>query len=244
MMQVISGWRWLNKHIPLKEKLELKHQAQVLDLDCLNKGGFNFAPYRKHETVLITGDGNCLAQDVKSFEDLDIPHDVYCVNRSMLFFERPINHWGAVDCEESMWFTENVNSKIKPTGHRILRHSIGILPQGFDVFWRASSYAQMTAYGQHLWQGNSVFLAILSSINMGYKRLVLAGVPLDTNKHWYDPEGAEGPNWLGKVYRQWMDFKLKHSQADKVRSMGGYSAFILGAPDKEWFNGNGSRARR
>lgn len=236
-MQTIAGWRWLDRVISQEEKIKTKHEIKVMDLDCLNKGGFDFAPFCKNKTVLITGDGDCLGDDVTRFEAFGVPHDVYCVNRSMLWFERPINHWAAVDCEESMWFTENLNSKIGGNGHKILRHCIGILPYGFDVFWRAANFNDMTPTGQHLWQGNSVFLAILSSLKMGYEKVILAGVPLDTNKHWYDPEGLKGPNWLGRVYRQWMDFQLEHPKADNIRSMGGYSAFILGKATKEWING-------
>lgn len=238
-MKVISGWRWIDKQISVEQKLTVKNDTKVLDLECLNNGGFDFSSYCKNKTVLITGDGNCLANDVTRFEQFNLPHDVYCVNRSMLWFERPITHWAAVDCEESMWFTKNLNSKITPSGHRILRHGIGVLPYGFDVFWRAANYGEMTPVGQHLWQGNSVFLAILSSIKMGYSKIVLAGVPLDTSKHWYAPEGSTGPNWLGKVYRQWMDFKTEHPGSSGVRAMSGYSAFILGEATEGWFNGDG-----
>jgi hypothetical protein len=60
-------------------------------------------------------------------------------------------------------------------------------------------------------------------------------MPLDSTPHWYeDPSTNRGPNWAGHVYTQWMDFKLKVPGAANVKSMSGYSAFILGEADKKW----------
>jgi hypothetical protein len=237
-MQVIAGWGWKHREVAVEEKLKVKNQAKILAVELLNEGGFDFPRFCLNDTVLITGDGHTLPHDVRHFESLAIPHDVYCVNRSMLFFERPITHWAAVDIEETVWFSENINSKVKPVGHRILRHGVGELKVGNDVHWRAVNFAQLNTIAKHLWTGNSTLLAILSSIVMDYKRIVLAGVPLDTGPHWYEPEGTEGPNWVGMVYRQWMDFKMEIPEAERVRSLSGYSAFIFGKPTKEWLNGD------
>jgi hypothetical protein len=41
--------------------------------------------------------------------------------------------------------------------------------------------------------------------------------------------------WNGWCFTQWMDFKMKcPEEADKVRSMGGYSAFIVGEASRDW----------
>ena len=62
-------------------------------------------------------------------------------------------------------------------------------------------------------------------------------MPLDSLPHWYeDPAVHAGPNWAGHVYRQWMDFAQKVPGAENVRSMSGYSAFILGEATKDWIN--------
>jgi len=34
-----------------------------------------------------------------------------------------------------------------------------------------------------------------------------------------------------------MDYKMEAPEAEKVRSMGGYSAFIMGKANKEWVTG-------
>jgi hypothetical protein len=239
-MKVFAAWGWKNKEVAQEEKLKEKNQAKILAVELLNKNGFPFENYCKNDTVLITGDGHTLPNDVRHFESLNIPHDVYCVNRSMLFFERPITHWGAVDSEESVWFSMHLNKKIKPKGHRVIRHGVGRFPVAHDVHWRAINFNEMNPIAKHLWTGNSSLLAILSAIVMDYKRIVLAGIPLDTGPHWYQPKGTQGPNWVGMVYRQWMDLKMERPEAERIRSLSGYSAFIFGKPTKEWLNGNGN----
>ena len=239
-MKRIIGWSWLHQHIPIEERMKVKNQAKIISVDLINRD-FPFDRFCKHDTVFVTGDGHTLPQDVKKFESWNIPHDLFCVNRSMIFFERPVTHWAAVDTDEAVWFSENVNEKIMPEGHRIVRHTIGKLLVGADVYWEPINFAEpitpVTGVPRRIWTGNSGLLAILSSIYMGYKKIVLAGIPLDTKQHWYEPEGTEGPNWVGMVYRQWMDFKIEIPEAENVRSLSGYSAFILGKPTKEWLNG-------
>jgi hypothetical protein len=239
-MKTISGWKWVHKNIPIEQKLKNSNQVKVFAVELINPPqlSINLSAFCQHDTVLITGDGASLPKDVKNFESFNVDYDTYCVNRSMLYFQKPINHWGAVDCEEATWFSENLNAAIKPNGHRICRHTIGILPWGFDAFWRADNFEDMMGYAKNIWTGNSAYMAMLVCIEMGYKKIVVAGVPLDTGPHWYEPEGTEGPNWVGKVYRQWMDFKTKVPGAERVRSMSGYSGFILEQPTKEWLNGN------
>jgi len=233
-MKTIGGWKWVHKCIPGAEKRKRKNLVKVIKVNCLNNN-LDFSQYLHNPIVLITGDGHTLPEDVKRFEAFGIPHDLYCVNRSMLFFERAVTHWAAVDADESVWFAENVTGKITTNGN-ILRHTIGVLPSGYDVFWMADN--ELEGVAKHLWAGNSSMLAILSSIEMGYEKIVLAGVPLDNGPHWYEHEDVPGPEWIGRVYQQWMDVKMKRPEAEIVRSMSGYSAFIFGEATKEWLDGN------
>lgn len=185
-----------------------------------------------HETVLVTGDGGCLPDDVQRFEAFGIPHDLFCVNRSLLYFQRPVQHWAAVDAEESAWYSQYVPAATESRGH-IIRHTIGTCPVGYDVFWGIVDDLE-NENQKSIWAGNSGYFAVLASLHMGYRRVVLGGMPLDRSAHWYEPEDDVGPNWVGACYTQWMDFKMQHPEAHRVRSLSGYSAFILGTADREW----------
>jgi len=234
-LETFTLWKWKKKGIPLSERVKKRNQAKVWALRCVNRESFD--DLRKNDTVLVTGDAWTLPEDVKIFESFGIPHDLYCVNRSMLFFERPVLHWAAVDAEESAWFAANVNDKVFPHGHRIWRHTLGIIPIAYDWFWQVCN-DDRSEIGKHLWMGNTGYFAILTAVAMGYKKIVIAGMPLDNGRHFYDPEGTEGPQWIGRAYTQWMDFKLKVPESERVRSMSGYTAFMLGRADKEWLNGD------
>ena len=174
-----------------------------------------------------------MIEDVKEFESWEIPHDLFCVNRSLIFFERQVDHWAAVDTEEGMWFSQNLNSKVQPD-KRILRHTIGWFPEAYDCFWEMN-FKPESEYQRRIFIGNTGYFAVLVAMAMDYQRLVIAGMPLNHSRHWYDKDDPEEVvNWTGITYTQWMDFKMKHPEADKVRSMSGYSGFILGKASKEW----------
>lgn len=224
MVAIPSSWTWNKKFIPPSEARKNRSISQVMGLRCINAS--KPGDLCTKDTVLITGDGSCLAEDVGAFKAWGVPHDIYCVNRSLLFFQEPINHWAAVDAEESMWFAQYVNREVKPQGHMIYRHTIGVCPGAYNVFWEVAG--DQSEYQARLWAGNSGYFAVLTALEMGYERIILAGMPLDRKPHWYEPENETGPNWIGATYTQWIDFKLKHPLSDRVRSMGGYSAFILG----------------
>jgi hypothetical protein len=226
-MKVVNSWKWGRIIIPEEERRARRNVAKVQDIYPLNIIDFN--SFCKESTVLLTGDGECLQEDVKRFESWNVPHDLFCCNRSILYFQRPVQHWGAVDAEESAWLSEFYN----PAHGRFLRHVIGACKVGYDIFWAINTPCE-TEFGRRLWIGNSGYFGMLCCLAMGYKKVVLAGMPLDRNRHWYDPEGVEGPNWASDTYTIWMDYKMQKREAERVRSLSGYSKFIMGEATKEW----------
>ena len=192
----------------------------------------DWTKYRVNPLVLVTGDGHTLADDVKEFKSWGIPYDLYCVNRSLIFFEEQVQHWAALDTEESVWFAEHCNPKVEPK-QMVNRHTIGDTLGGYDFAWEQVNDWKREE-SKRFFIGNTAYFAVLTSFYMGYEKVVLAGCPLDNKAHFYEPSGMVGPEWTGMMYCQWMDFKMKNKNADLVKSMGGYSAFILGQATKEW----------
>ena len=89
---------------------------------------------------------------------------------------------------------------------------------------------------RRIWIGNSGYFAVLTALHMGYEKIILLGMPLNHEPHWYERGDQPPPTWAGKAYTQWMDLVIKRPEAaKKVRSMDGYSAFILGQATKDWF---------
>lgn len=231
-MQIIKEWEWTSKHFAYEERFKRRSLVKIEKVWCANQA--DWEKVRMSDVCLITGDAATLPDDVKKFEAWGIPHDVYCVNRSIVFFDRPVHHWAAIDNEESTWLPQYDSEKIHIPGRPIWKHTIGGC-RGYDFYWISFDPAdEMTDHARRHWGGNTGYFAILTAAEMGYKRVILAGIPLDNSPHWYDPPEANGPQWLGIVYQQWMDYKMKVPFADNVRSLSGYTAFIFGDATKEW----------
>ena len=206
--KLAQRWTWSNKGNPSELVRRKDSIIKVEELVLLNDPPLDFDKIRQSDVCLITGDGDTLADDVEKFESWKIPHDLYCVNRSLKFFKRPVNHWCAVDYEECMWFAENVTKAVQGK-HPIHRHTIGIFPQAFDVYWQQAVEFQ-NEIQKRIWIGNSGYFAMLTALHMGYKKLVLAGCPMNNNSHWYEPDNEFGPNWHGEAFTQWIDFKMRN----------------------------------
>lgn len=236
-LEQVASFTMRKRYIPPEEMDVLPMITEVRPLWF--EGMVDPRAFVKHDTVLITGDGHTLPDDLERFDAMKIPHDLYCVNRSIKAVKRPVTHWAAIDSEEAMWLAENLPPEAMPEGHRMVRHVIGICRGGYDYFWEVGKATPDDAKSLMMWCGSTSYFAVLSSIWMGYQKIILAGVPLDRGPHWYDPpDNLTSPKWVGEVYTTWMDF-AQMSKAKKVRSLSGYSAFILGEPTKEWLNGHG-----
>ena len=236
----IFEWEWQKKYIPPAVSRQKNATVKIFSVALADPGKFpDVNAMRNHDTVLITGDGSCLARDVAEFNSWGIPHDIYAVNRSLVFHEKQVQHWAAVDVEEATWFTEYVNEKVE-SDHRIIRHSIGgenrfgnaqVGTGLYDCYWEMN-YDWENEYQRRVFVGNTGYFAVLSAFKMGYKKIILGGMPLDVKPHFYETDEEPGPLWTGMTYMQWMDFKINRPESELVRSLSGYSSFILGQATK------------
>ena len=177
----------------------------------------------KHQCLLITGDGKCLKTDVEEFEKFGIDHDIGCIGRSIKLFPYA-DHWFNADGETAIAWVKQLSK------NGLITHTLGPV-DGFDVDWDIDQpdyrYKEITNEGSRM-HGSSALFATLAAIEMGYKRIVLAGCPMDSEGHWYfDRPDNLGPIWLGVDYMAWIDFRDMEI-SKKVKSMSGYTAGLLG----------------
>jgi hypothetical protein len=234
-LKILASWGWRNGYTPPATARQNDSLAFITRVKLIDKG-IDWAKHRKHPFVFISGDAACIVQDIKDFESWAVPHDVYAINRSLLLWEKQVAHWCAIDAEESLWYSQYVPQRTFeefPT----LRHTIGDIHVGYDIHWDWGIKFANDVQGR-IFIGNTGYLGVLSAIEMGYEKIVIGGMPLDRTRHFYEQDVVTGPNWAGPCYTQWMDFVMKEPEAaKKVRSMGGYSAFILGKATREWLVG-------
>jgi len=186
---------------------------------------------RSQDVVLITGDGRSLPGDLDCFLSWGIPHEVMAIGRSITKYPGNVQHWANVDGSDSKWWAEHL--PLKNDGKMPIRHSLGDLP-GYDIDWEIKDCAWVDDHV--LWHGSSALFAVFISLALGFKKIVLAGCPLDSNGHWFFPEDIKGPRWTVESFMAWLDF-AREPEAAKVRSLSGYTAQIVGEATREWASG-------
>lgn len=82
------------------------------------------------------------------------------------------------------------------------------------------------------WRGSSGLFAVRVALHEGFTRIVLAGVPMSVQPHYFDRRAWAQAGAFHKGWRQYRAQLLPH-----VRSMSGWTADFLGKPTIEWLAG-------
>jgi len=182
---------------------------------------------RNNDLALVTGDGRSLPNDLRTFLDWRLQHDVLAIGRSINLYPGRVEHWLNVDGADSSWWAEHL--QLKNDGKMPIRHSLGEC-KGYDVDWDDGRITNEP------WRGSTALFAVYVALALGYEKIVLAGCPLDSKGHWfYDPE-VTGPEWLEEDYEAWREL-ARTPEGNRVRSLSGNTAEIIGLAKEEWCNG-------
>jgi len=187
----------------------------------------------ENKVVLITGDGRTLHKDMEEFLSWNIPHDVMAMGRSINIYPGRVMHWANVDSYEAIWWAEHL--PLKNDGKMPIRHTLGE-HRGFDVDWEIIDEIKFEKGDNSMWYGSSALFAAYVCLALGYEKIVLAGCPLDSKGWWFFDEKEVGPRWQGECFMAWLEF-AKNGGFRNVRSLSGYTAEMIGRPNKLWTNG-------
>ena len=169
---------------------------------------------RNNDSLLITGDGRSLPDDLATFYSNPILHDVMAIGRSIKMHFGEVKHWVNVDGPGSKWWAEHLSGSP-------LRHTLGDC-EGYDCIWDDGR-----PDGEP-WYGSSSLFATLIGLILGYKAIILAGCPMDSEGHWYFGEEHKGPEWRGEDYEAWREFARLPKPAT-VQSLSGFTKETLNA---------------
>ena len=178
--------------------------------------------------LIIVGSGRCVWDDLEKL--WPITDDVMCVNDMIIHYPGEIDH--VFSCDGYMlkhWW----DARRPP-----YRDQFKKIPQFHTV-----NNDQDVPKGYNLWAfaggGTSGLAACFAGIGMGYEHIVLCGVPIDNEGHyWEAPWGKtnfqrEIANSTGQIRgdgrRFWVNAKEKFN--GRVKSMSGYTKKLLGAPN-------------
>lgn len=170
------------------------------------------SPYRRL-ILLVVGTGPTLWEDLERWDRMQPPrHHIAVVNQAGAILKRPIQHWATYHPED---LAKRMRQRKSLVGH-------GAKNERFLVHSHVDHPLVDRVWNHELPPGSSAHLAVRVGLGLGYRLVVLAGVPL-TGHH------------FEHFSRGW-----HHSAPDfrgKVSSFSGYTAELLGEPTQEWLRG-------
>jgi hypothetical protein len=162
--------------------------------------------------LLVVGSSSRIAPDVSLAHSMlgGLPFDVMVVNNTGAIYTDPIKYVATWHPDDMEHFREN---RAKVGGN-----------MDFTVVTQFSHYEQFGAMhvGVTISGGSSALYAVLAGIQLGYSRVLIAGVDLRG-------EYAHFQKGWAKSYE---------AIKDKVRALSGYPNELLGPPSPEWLAGN------
>ena len=176
--------------------------------------------------ALVLGGGDSVWGDVAALEELiggQWPGLVIAVNDIGCCWARPLDHWCTLH-PEKMPEWKNIREQ---NGH----------PEGYTT-WGRRARGLVDGTVQTWGGGASGLLAVALAYRMRCRRVVLAGVPMDSRPHFMESIEYEESHGWSNAETHWQRW-LKHMDRlkERTKSMSGRSRCHLGAPTINWLEG-------
>jgi hypothetical protein len=170
-------------------------------------------------TALVLGSAACVWDDVERALDLGELQGVVGCNHAGL-------HWpGVMDG----WCSLHRDKLTRPW---VARRRLMGLPDHKALFSIGSTEHRFP--GQTKPGSSGLFALKVALSDLGFDRAVLCGMPLDVDEAHFDTPGPWKP---ASQYRIGWEQALPHIR-DRARSMGGWTAQLLGQATSEWIKGD------
>lgn len=170
---------------------------------------------------LVLGGAECVWADLRSAPTLCPSDVIVAVNDIGVDWPGPLDHWVSYHSDRlSRWAAARAKKGLPPAGNYWVGKG-GPTPS-----------APKGCKFVEVWGGSSGLLATTVALNHSEK-VILCGVPIDPGmRHYHD--GQQGKPWkeASKYHKHWLDAEPK--LRDRVKSMSGWTADLLGRPTKEW----------
>lgn len=170
--------------------------------------------------ALVLGSGNCLASDVQEAASLFTADVVIAVNHAARDHPGRVDHWATMHPDlYPLWIEARRKAGHPPAG------------QYWHPLHRRSPIDSKPIASPG---GSSGLLAVEVALELGCDRIVLAGIPMHQNARHYDDERK----WT-EARQYWPAWEKRADMLrDRVRSFSGWTLHLLGAPTKEWLDGD------
>jgi hypothetical protein len=165
---------------------------------------------------VIVGSGGGMWEDYAKIKDEGF--DIMGVNVGGQFIPS-LTHLFSWHCQQISAISKFRKAEFH--GKEFLTHSVRAY-DGIDYVWYLSGGASMSGI-------SAIDLCWL----LGYRKIILCGVPMDDSGYFYGR--AKNPEVCDK-YRQEEVLRLKQKFGDNVKSLSGYTKEIYGSPTREWLS--------
>jgi len=174
--------------------------------------------------TIILGGAACVWDDLARAERLCDVDCVIAINDAGASHNGHLDHWVSLHPEKFQVWMDRRNRRRLP-------------PPGTVWFHRGVGEREVRRFGGEFqstedWGGSSGLFAVKVALEQGASHVILCGVPMDPEQgHYFD----EKPWKDGRRYHAAWE-KRREEMADRVRSMSGWTARLLGEPDEVWLS--------
>jgi hypothetical protein len=180
---------------------------------------------REGENLLILAGSKSVWSDYIQARTFFSHYNIMCVNDiAGVFKAEPIQH--IVSLHAELCEPLRVLRKHKGMLEHVITHSYKHKP-GVQVCWDGVQVGSES--------GN---LAVRIALLMGYERIILCGISLDNQGHFFDPEdptiNSTSVFNRREDARSWTKLAEKPELKDRIRAISGALSNIYGKPTEEW----------
>jgi hypothetical protein len=175
--------------------------------------------------ALVLGGAARVWADVAEASEFGPYAGVVACNHLGIAYPAVLDAWASLHPEDfGVWTAMRARKALPP--HKALygQHGSAHTTEKADV-----RYTDLCLPGQRTNGSSGLFAAKVALIDLGFDRVVFCGVPMDDEPHFHGEHGfphapKHRPGW----------FEALPYLADRARSMGGWSAELLGRPNADW----------
>lgn len=179
------------------------------------------------DVAFVLGGAKTLREDWDNALKLTNAHTYIATNETGRDFNGPLPHWVTLHTEKiTKWYEERIMQTGDVPVGQFWTSNIKTLPN--NNLLNPYMFKHVTS-----WDGSSGLLAVTVALALGYRKVILCGVPLDKKAgHYFSPDVP----WMdGPRYRHaWITHQ--DEMYGFVKSMSGWTKALLGAPTKEWLS--------
>ena len=170
-------------------------------------------------TAIILGGGKTVLQEYEQAKKLCKPDIIICVNDIGCEIKE-CDIWATLHPEKlGAWISKRNDNGYKLPEKIVSFKRVEYVNTILDYRWTGSSGS-----------GSSGLFAVKTALSLGYNKIVLCGVPINKESHYFSSKAWSECDSFSGTWREQQGILKKY-----VRSMSGYTRNLLGYPDQAFF---------